>query len=267
MFVNFSQFFKKPAFLGVLSLAMMAFISCRDGGSTQSDSQPVRQSDPTPTLNTTQSIEAGGNTINLTQPVDNGGTGFHYICANNCEGSGSNAQGQCPVCGEELVHNTAYHSGGGNNEAPQIIGADDDFSSRIAPLGGSSPTPQTTAPATGNAQFHYICSAGCGGGGSAQGTCPNCGESLTHNAAFHTGGAANATPGVTSQTRPSQPNSNKYPSIFNTPGANAPAANVRSSSGGSGFHYICSAGCGGGGSAQGACPSCGSALVHNDAFH
>lgn len=34
----------------------------------------------------------------------------HYICPNNCEGSGGDAEGTCPVCGSAYLHNQAYHS-------------------------------------------------------------------------------------------------------------------------------------------------------------
>ena len=260
-----------PRVLGVMVMSSLAFISCRDGGTSQNSNQTpsrttINNNAPTTVQGSQNPTATTTNPTATTANTGAAGSEFHYICANNCEGSGANAAGKCPVCGEELVHNTAFHSGdqGSANSAPQIIGADDNFSSKITPLGdpGTS-APATAAPAaSGGSGFHYTCSAGCGGGGDAQGACPSCGEALVHNAAYHTGGAPALTPGASNQTRPVT-TTNKYPSVFNTPGA-APKANVNTVGA---SHYICSAGCGGGGNAQGSCPKCGAALVHNDAFH
>lgn len=251
-------------FVLLMIVSSLTFISCRDGGTSQNSNQstPPRT---TVNNNSNTTVQANPNPTTTAQSSGNTSSGFHYICANNCEGSGANAAGTCPVCGEALIHNTAFHSGGqGNdNSAPQILGTDDNsFTSKITPLGdpGAS-TPSTAAPtAAGGSGFHYTCSAGCGGGGNAQGPCPSCGAALVHNAAFHAGGSATAAP-AGQRPSASQP---QYPSVFNTPGAAPPASNVNTVGA---FHYICSAGCGGGGSAQGSCPSCGAALVHNDAFH
>ena len=252
-------------FIMFFAVFSLAFVSCRDGGQSETSSQQAPQR-----TNITGNSNPG-NTNNSTPAATNQNTGtagaeYHYICANNCEGSGANAAGSCPVCGEELVHNTAFHSGdqGASSSNPQIIESSDDFTSKITPLG--DPGNNAPAAASGGSGFHYTCSAGCGGGGNAQGACPSCGAELVHNAAFHSGGGATATPGAPSQAAPSS--GNKYPSVFNTPGGAPPANRINSSGGsGNGFHYICSAGCGGGGSGQGSCPSCGAALVHNDAFH
>gem|GEM_PF-410604 len=255
----------------VVAISSLAFISCRDGGASQNSNQAPRtttNNSPNTTVQGSQNPSATtANPAATTANTGAAGSEFHYICANNCEGSGANAAGNCPVCGEELVHNTSFHAGdqGGANSSPQIIGADDNsFSSKITPLGDPGSSAQTTAApaATGGTGFHYTCSAGCGGGGDAQGSCPNCGQALVHNAAYHAGGAPTLTPGASPQARPTT-TANKYPSVFNTPGA-VPQANVNTVGA---SHYICSAGCGGGGNAQGSCPKCGAALVHNDAFH
>lgn len=41
----------------------------------------------------------------------------HYICPNNCAGSGGAQAGTCPVCGAEYMHNAAFHNqpGAANN--------------------------------------------------------------------------------------------------------------------------------------------------------
>ena len=240
----------------IVAIASMAIFSCRDGGSSSSASP----SQSTSTTNTPSPVQSN-------QPSSTQGSSssseFHYICANNCEGSSANAAGNCQVCGEELVHNTAFHSGGGSSGENTINLNDDDnsFSSKITPLGGEAGSSPAPAQATGDASYHYICSA-CGGGGNAQGACPNCGEALTHNAAFHNNQGGTATPGASSTQPTTGP---KFPSVFNSPGG-VQAKPIQSSSG-NGFHYICSAGCGGGGNAQGSCPSCGASLTHNAAFH
>lgn len=109
--------------------------------------------------------------VDATQPASNNANASasgvkHYICPNNCEGSGGDAQGTCPVCGTAYVHNQAYHA----QQQPAT----------------PNPIQQQQAPAQNAAGvYHYICSAGCGGGGAAQGTCPSCGAPLTHNQAYH----------------------------------------------------------------------------------
>jgi len=100
-------------------------------------------------------------------PIDNSlattGSVQHYICPNNCEGSGGAAQGTCPVCGTAYIHNQAFHNQPAANAQ------------------------QATPPAATNAagQFHYICSNGCAGGSGTQGNCATCGNALVHNTAFH----------------------------------------------------------------------------------
>ena len=95
------------------------------------------------------------------------GSVLHYYCPNNCEGSGGDQQGNCPVCGTQYVHNQAFHTQGQQ----------------------ANPTINTETPAQ-NAQgvYHYICSAGCSGGSGAQGVCSSCGASLVHNDGYHNNG-------------------------------------------------------------------------------
>ena len=51
-------------------------------------------------------------------PANNSGV-KHYTCPNNCEGSGGDGAGNCPVCGTAYVHNQAYHN---NNPAAPYRG-------------------------------------------------------------------------------------------------------------------------------------------------
>ncbi len=101
-----------------------------------------------------------------------------------------------------------------------------------------------TAQASSPSALHYYCSTHPDQGGAAQGSCPDCGLALVHNQAFHN---TALTPGS-----PISPNS-------------APAAVQASSP--STLHYYCSDHPDKGGAAQGSCPDCGLALIHNQAFH
>lgn len=101
-------------------------------------------------------------------PINNGtlasGSVLHYICPNNCEGSGGAMQGTCPVCGTDYIHNQAYH-----NQA----------------TGDPAQSAQTTPATNAAGQYHYTCSNGCAGGSGTQGNCSVCGNALVHNAAYH----------------------------------------------------------------------------------
>ena len=87
---------------------------------------------------------------------------YHYTCPNGHPGSSS--AGMCSECGEPLAHNDAFHNQPGN-ETPQID----------ASGGGMN--------AAG--VYHYVCPAGHAGGAATGGTCPECGQALIHNDAFH----------------------------------------------------------------------------------
>lgn len=183
--------------------------------------------------------------------------GAHFVCLNNCEGSGSNEAGICPICGEGLVHNDAFHAGENQNNTTITQNFDDNTSNTFT-LPNNTSASQST-----NGAFHYTCSDNCGSGSDSAGNCPNCGAPLVHNDAYHQQPANNTAATATQMTAPTNQNV-KYPSIFNTP--NAPSASVPNQVG-NGFHYICSAGCGGGGEAPGSCPNCGNPLTHNDSYH
>lgn len=97
--------------------------------------------------------------------------------------------------------------------------------------------------------FHYTCPKGCEGGAASAENCSNCGTTLVHNAAFHN-----------NKSNVDQPFSN---SLNSTPAA---AATTATNSSGV-YHYICENGCIGGSASAGDCPTCGSALAHNAAYH
>ncbi len=106
------------------------------------------------------------------------GTVPHYICPNNCQGSGGAAAGTCPVCGSEYEHNQAYHNQAATS-SPSI--------NPSINLGDQTPTISTTPEPAQNAAgvWHYTCTAGCAGGAGAAGKCATCGGDLAHNTAYH----------------------------------------------------------------------------------
>lgn len=119
----------------------------------------------------------------------------------------------------------------------------------VAPPASTVAAPTAPAFPTFDAAPHYKCPNNCSGGiGNAAGVCPVCGTQMAHNQAYHDQLNANtstATPSVNSNTPTPTPAQN--------------AAGV--------FHYTCSNGCAGGGANPVACSTCGSMLVHNQAYH
>lgn len=170
------------------------------------------------------------------------GTVFHYTCPNGCEGGGADAQGVCPVCNTSLVHNQAYHNQpvnvDNNPVTPDISDAVNDAGQNAAGV------------------FHYICPDGHEGGAASAGSCATCGKALVHNQAYHnqpanTGNANQSQTIDMSQLTPPQP-----------------AANSNSDQNAAGvYHYTCPNGCAGGAGSAVACASCGTTLVHNQAYH
>ncbi len=142
------------------------------------------------TLETTQTDSLAQDPTGVALPT---GSQHHFICPNNCEGSGGSEQANCPVCGTAYVHNQGFH-----NQAPTTPGSQG-TPIQIDPNGTVTQTPQNPAaanqpitdtpanPAAKNAagEWHFACSKACGGGAGAQGNCPICGSALTHNQAFH----------------------------------------------------------------------------------
>jgi hypothetical protein len=97
--------------------------------------------------------------------------GAHYICPKSCVGGNGPAAGKCTICSTEMAHNQGFHVGKNNaNAAPPSL--------------PNSATSIGDVP-NANGQYHYTCSKGCSGGKGKAGPCANCGETLAHNAAFH----------------------------------------------------------------------------------
>jgi hypothetical protein len=99
----------------------------------------------------------------------------HYICANNCVGSGSPSAGDCPVCGTPYTHNQLFHS-------QNTDGASTIQDASAVPVPALNTTPAQNA----NGEFHYTCPQGhAEGGKGAAGNCSVCSSVLEHNQAFH----------------------------------------------------------------------------------
>lgn len=165
------RFIKATLFLALMFFVSLAISSC-------GDDKPANTTDNVTT--TVGANSAQGQIVH------------HYICPNNCAGSGGPAAGNCPVCGSVYTHNDAWHQLPENQTQNQItpnITNDDqqviDFKNQM-----NAPSLPQDAPATSPAQnakgeWHYTCSAGCSGGAGAMGNCAKCGAALVHNSKYH----------------------------------------------------------------------------------
>lgn len=146
----------------------LTFFACQNNADNNSEADTTTPAATTPVTPNAQTPAAPATTITTNSGVE------HYICPNGHVGSGGDAPGSCTQCGAELAHNQAYH-----NATP---GQTPTTTSPIIQ------TPQQQQPAAAKnaaGEWHYVCSAGCGGGAGAQGNCPNCGSALSHNQAYH----------------------------------------------------------------------------------
>lgn len=153
----------------LLSLgAGLMLTACSD-----SDTKSATQQAPETMTNTT----TANNTPAATGSVGAAANGEkHYICPNNCEGSGGDASGNCPVCGSAYVHNAAFHA----NQATTPTTADNSGSPVI---NMNQPAPEPAQNAKG--VWHYTCPNGCAGGGGSATACATCGATMVHNVTYH----------------------------------------------------------------------------------
>ena len=99
----------------------------------------------------------------------------HYICKNNCENSGGNIAGNCPVCNTPYTHNEKFHAKDFLKNGPLNV-----------PDETQTNTNNTPSPATNSSGvYHYVCNNGCMGGSGKAEPCKSCGETLIHNQAYH----------------------------------------------------------------------------------
>ncbi len=167
----------------------------------------------------------------------------HYICPNNCAGSGGATEGTCPTCGSAYTHNQAFHN---------------------------QTQPSQNQPVANSGVQHYICPNSCAGsGGATEGTCPTCGSAYIHNQAFHNQGAPSAASPIQAApqgTQPLSPLFQNQTSGSNNAGNTPSALSIGTVNPGV-YHYVCTNGCAGGSGAAGNCATCGVALAHNAAYH
>lgn len=176
---QFTCTLKMSGMLSLLCIAMIGFMACGDEKRERPDvvkdveNTSQQQSNP---------ISNDGNISQDLNSNNAGGDVQHYICPNDCEGSGGPSQGTCPVCGTQYVHNSAYHQQGNQNQQNQINVEGQD---QLKDLQRQQQQQRENAPAQKNGEYHYVCSEGCSGGAGSAGTCSQCGASLEHNAAYH----------------------------------------------------------------------------------
>ena len=164
----------------IFSFIVFSFIACADEEkNTQNDPVNMQSNE----LQTQPQSNDPQLDIQSPQEVrdDNGNIVYHYICPDNCEGGGSNLNGNCSVCGKKLAHNDLYHSYQQQTNTPPA-------GMKQAPA-GTQPSPNMTPPPAQNASgvWHYTCPNGCSGGAGSKGSCASCGTALTHNQAYHNG--------------------------------------------------------------------------------
>lgn len=106
----------------------------------------------------------------------------HYICENNCENSGSEIAGNCPVCKNQYLHNTAYHEKDLLKAGPLKVKSNATNPTKtVAPVQQNTPSPAQNA----NGAYHYTCTNGCAGGSGTATNCKSCGTALAHNQLYH----------------------------------------------------------------------------------
>ncbi|HMQ07877.1 MAG TPA: hypothetical protein PKC30_11290 [Saprospiraceae bacterium] len=150
--------FSNLLFLSLLFSIILISSSCKDKDSGVRDAAR-------------QSLNVPSNVDPVTPGLNSGEIVHHYICPNNCAGSGGPSDGTCPVCGANYLHNQAWHDQPSNQSGMQTI---------QQPITSDQMSGQNA-----RGDWHYICSAGCAGGSGSLGNCASCGGALVHNDAYH----------------------------------------------------------------------------------
>jgi hypothetical protein len=224
----------------LISTSLLCLTACKDKGSSDVRDR-ARSALGNPQPATDNAAQAGTATLVS-----------HYYCPNNCEGSGADAAGNCPVCGTQLLHNSAFHNQTPTtpnpaNDPTYVI--DDDPQQALQQMLQQAQGAQGGQP-TATGVSHYICPNNCeGSGGAVAGNCPVCGTAYVHNQAFHSQ-ASGITPPAAAPGQQALP-------------ATPPAAQNAAGE----YHYICPNGHEGGAATASGCPTCGAELVHNQAYH
>lgn len=189
--------------LSALFFALL-LISCGSDGTdaSSSNSDQINTSIPAVTPATTPlpgeanpaAAPAQPQTVNI--PAGPDGVVHHYICAKSDGGNGTGA-GPCPVCGEPMAHNSAFHANQQAGDTPPVTIQNADGSTTsptsisTTPPGATNPgaipptPPAAEPPQNSKGVWHYTCSNGCAGGGGSATACAGCGATLVHNPVYH----------------------------------------------------------------------------------
>lgn len=158
----------------LLVFLSLAVISCNNDD-TKSEEATATEGSPQITINGMDTPgQTGGAVASATGAV------HHYICPNNCAGSGGPADGKCPVCGTQYKHNDAFHQTAQGADQPVEIKPNPD---QKVTLEGQQKTPEPAQNAKG--VWHYTCPKGCAGGAGTMTACAKCGTQLQHNTVYH----------------------------------------------------------------------------------
>lgn len=98
----------KLIFIGFSAFAIVAFVSCAQGSDpdqVDSDSGIVQLEEKMDDIEAADSAR-----IKSTEATDVLGKEYtsKFICPDHCKGSGSDKEGECPVCGMDLMENPNY---------------------------------------------------------------------------------------------------------------------------------------------------------------
>ncbi len=156
---------------------VLGLIACGPSAEDSSVREAARNS-----LSVPETVAPPASTTPGAPPAVNTSGVQHYICPNNCAGSGGPSAGTCPVCGSAYEHNQAYHNTPASTQPVTTINPD----GTPAESPGAITPPASTSPAQNAAGvYHYTCAKGCEGGAGSAVACATCGETLVHNQAYH----------------------------------------------------------------------------------
>jgi hypothetical protein len=162
-------------FLALIS-ATVILISCNSKKDAETTQDPM--------TTTTDGAVQDPSATTAPATATSGGTEKHYKCTKEgCTGSGD-AQGKCPICGSDLVHNAAFHAQTAGAPGTSPVNPVQIDPSSTNPTTGSTTTPAPPPAKNAKGEYHYTCPNGHEGGATA-GKCAKCGTDLVHNQAYH----------------------------------------------------------------------------------
>ena len=260
----------------LVSLTMLSMIACGDTDTASSSSATATPAANSPIIPPPNDASATPPPPTAEPPQNAAGV-WHYTCPNGHEG-GAGEGVPCATCGTTLVHNSVYHETGDGAVDPAAA-ATTPAEAATTSIGEAANPAATTAEPPQNAAgvWHYTCSNGCAGGAGSATACATCGNTLAHNQAYHGGAATPATPGAsapvttspggTPMTMFADPTQQPVNATMGAAPVQPTAAPEPAQNAAGVWHYTCSNGCEGGGGGATPCSTCGTLLVHNQAYH